>query len=261
MDKNENHKSKKALSKILLSDKDINLNFKNLKLLHSMDQKEFLKELNFENVPKQKKSWKQKLMENFKPGVTLGIITVPLSISMGVSCGASPSSSIMSTILCGLIMSFYSGSQYTMLGPTPAISAILQHCCLEIGMVSLPFISIISGILCYMISFYNLEKYIDLFPLSIIEGFTLGTALAMILGQVNNILGIKANKGHIHSNIRFSPDRENSYSSTSSINQSPIGLEHNSDEISNLKNNKTYDEIKSICNYYKICSLYKSGLN
>lgn len=57
-------------------------------------------------------------------------------------------------------------------------------------MACLAFISIISGILVYSINYFKLEKYIYLFPVSLIEGFTIRTALAMILGQINNALGI-----------------------------------------------------------------------
>jgi len=100
-------------------------------------------------------------------------------------------------------MALTSGSQHTMLGPTASISALLQGCCLKYGMACLPFISIISGLLVYLIKFYKLEKYIDLFPLSVIEGFTIGTALAMIIGKVNNALGNIKNPHNHNLNRKF----------------------------------------------------------
>jgi MFS superfamily sulfate permease-like transporter len=56
------------------------------------------------------------------------------------------------------------GSVFSMLGPTPTISAILQTCWVKYGMASLPFISVASGLFVYLIAYYGLEKYIDLFP-------------------------------------------------------------------------------------------------
>jgi len=178
-----------------MKEKKHTIPYNDYKVMHSMEQKAFIKDLN-KNINKKlenfdsKDSFRKNLLENWKPGITLGVITIPLSISMGVACGATPSSSIISTIIPGLIMGFMAGSEYTMLGPTPAISATLQACCVKYGMSSLPFISVASGLLSYLITYFKLEKYIDLFPLCVIEGFTNGTALAMIIGQINNALGI-----------------------------------------------------------------------
>jgi len=71
----------------------------NYKVMHSMDQKVFIKELlKTEEKSIKKKTLTEKLLENWKPGFTLGVISIPLSISMGVACGATPSASLISTV-------------------------------------------------------------------------------------------------------------------------------------------------------------------
>ena len=55
----------------------------------------------------------------------------------------------------------------------------------------IPFIAIITGILCILVCFFKLEGYCILVPLPVLEGFSFGVATTIGMSQVNNAFGLK----------------------------------------------------------------------
>jgi len=55
----------------------------------------------------------------------------------------------------------------------------------------IPYIAIISGILCILVCFYKLEGYCILIPFTVLEGFSFGVATTIGMSQINNAFGLK----------------------------------------------------------------------
>jgi SulP family sulfate permease len=157
------------------------------KRLHSLNEDDYLKEIEDHTPPK---TFLQKLNDNWRPGLTVGLVNLPLCIALSVASGSTPSAGILSGIVGGLINGVIGGSNYNILGPTGALSGFLSICAFRYGMNSLPYFAIIAGIITIIVKRYGLAKYIDLFPLAVNEGFTLGVAFIIFLNQMNPALGI-----------------------------------------------------------------------
>ena len=93
----------------------------------------------------------------------MGLVSLPVSISLAVASGSTPSAGIMSAIVAGIIMGILGGSNYNILSPTGSLTSFLQSCCHKYGMSSLPYFAIAAGIYIYLLRIYLLEKFIDLF--------------------------------------------------------------------------------------------------
>lgn len=131
------------------------------------------------------------LQKNLKSGLTVSLISIPLSVSLAVASGATPIIGIITAIWAGLIASIFGGSNFNIVGPTGALSGVIATYVILHGLASLPMLAILTGGFIIIAYLLKLEKYLILIPSSVIHGFTLGVAFIIGLGQLNYMLGLK----------------------------------------------------------------------
>lgn len=141
-------------------------------------------------IEKEKKDWKTKIQENWLSGTTVGLVNLPLCISLAIASGCSPEMGLISGIFAGLSTGFWGGSHYNIVGPTGALSGFLFLCVARYGIENIPLFSLATSLIILAVRYFEIENYIDLFPSTVNEGFTLGVASIIFLGQVNSALGI-----------------------------------------------------------------------
>lgn len=137
-----------------------------------------------------------KLLENWKSGLTIALVSLPIAISLAIASHATPTAGIITAIWAGGIAALFGGSNYNIIGPTGALSGILATYALTYGSDKLSMIAILAGLFILIAYFCQFEKYLILIPGSAIQGFTLGIAGIIMLGQLNNALGIYELKKH-----------------------------------------------------------------
>lgn len=127
---------------------------------------------------------------NWKSGVTVALVSIPLSVSLAVASGASPVVGIITAIWAGLVASIWGGSNFNIVGPTGALSGILAAYALLHGAESLAVLAVVSGVFILLAWVFKLERYLVFVPASAIHGFTLGVAFIISLNQLNFAFGI-----------------------------------------------------------------------
>lgn len=140
---------------------------------------------------KQKIMISENIKKNLKSGLTVSLISIPLSVSLAVASGATPIIGIITAIWAGLVASIFGGSNFNVVGPTGALSGIVATYVLLHGLSGLPMLTVLSGILIVVAYVLKLEKYLILIPSSVIHGFTLGVAFIIGLGQFNFAFGLQ----------------------------------------------------------------------
>lgn len=140
----------------------------------------------------------EKLKENWKSGVTVSLVSLPLSVSLAVAANATPLMGVITAFWAGLIAAFFGGSHYNIVGPTGALSGILATYAILYGVGVLPLLAILSGIIILLFYVFRLDKYIIFIPSSVIHGFTLGVAFIIGLNQLNFALGLTGLETHSH---------------------------------------------------------------
>lgn len=133
---------------------------------------------------------------NWKSGIAVALVSIPLSISLSLAGGGTPQMGIITAIWAGLIASLLGGSNYNIVGPTGALSGILASYALLHGIATLPLLAILTGIIILVVFLLRLERFIILIPASTIHGFTLGVAFIIGLNQLNGALGITPHEVH-----------------------------------------------------------------
>lgn len=139
---------------------------------------------------KPEKDTKQLVKENFLPGVTVALVSVPLSSALAMAAGASPMMGLITAIYGPGISGVIGGSHYNILGPAGALVNVLKYYSTIYGEYIIPWLAIGSGIISFIIYAAGMEKYATVLPFSVLEGFSLAVGLTIGLSQLNFALGL-----------------------------------------------------------------------
>lgn len=132
----------------------------------------------------------KKCKENWKSGLTVALISLPLAVTLAVASHATPIQGVITAIWAGLISAIFGGSNYNIIGPTGALSGLLSSYAIIHGQQILPTLALTSGIMLFAAYLFTLEKYLIFIPSSTIHGFVLGIACIIIVNQLNFALGL-----------------------------------------------------------------------
>lgn len=139
-----------------------------------------------------------RLKQNWKAGLTVSLVSIPLSISLAIASQTSPVAGIITAVWAGLVAAIFGGSNYNIIGPTGALSGILGTFAIIHGADTLPTLAIVSGILILISYVLRLEKFLNYIPGSTIQGFTWGVAFIIAFNQLNFIFGLSGLEKHEH---------------------------------------------------------------
>jgi len=135
-------------------------------------------------------SFLKKITENWKSGLSVSLVSIPLAISLAVASHATPVEGVITAIWAGIMASIFGGSNYNIIGPTGALSGILATYAIMHGHGVLPTLALMSGLLILIAYFFKLEKYLIFVPSSTIHGFVMGVSFIIILNQINFAFGL-----------------------------------------------------------------------
>lgn len=138
----------------------------------------------------------QEIIKNWKSGLTVALVSIPLSLSLAIASGATPVMGIITSIWAGLVAAAFGGSEFNVIGPAGALSGILASFALTNGAQMLPILAILSGIVIFAFYLLRWDKYLIFIPSSVMHGFTLGVGLTIGLGQINAALGLTGLPAH-----------------------------------------------------------------
>lgn len=139
-----------------------------------------------------------KLSQNWKSGLTVSLVSIPLSVSLAVASQTSPVAGIITAVWAGLIAALFGGSNYNIIGPTGALSGILAAYAITHGAGSLSMLAIIAGVFILVAFAFKLQRFLVFVPASTVHGFTLGVAFIISLNQLNFALGLRGLEKHEH---------------------------------------------------------------
>lgn len=78
-------------------------------------------------------SFLQKFIENVGPGITVALVSIPLSCALAIASGATPMMGLSAAIYGPAIGGLVGGSNYNILGPAGALVNILHKLSYENG--------------------------------------------------------------------------------------------------------------------------------
>ena len=128
-------------------------------------------------------------------GVTVAIVALPLAIGFGITSGLSATSGIATAIVAGFIAALMGGSRFQVSGPTGAMTVVLIPVISKYGVSAIPVLGIMAALALLLMALLRLGKFIKHVPGPVVEGFTVGIALLIMLQQFPYALGVAKGEG------------------------------------------------------------------
>ena len=126
------------------------------------------------------RTWRSDLLA----GVTVGIVALPLALAFGESSGVGPAAGLVTAIVAGLVAAVCGGSNVGVSGPTGAMVVVLAPIVARYGAAVVPLLSVLAGVLLFVLGAARVGRAVSYLPWPVIEGFTLGIAVIIFLQQV-----------------------------------------------------------------------------
>ncbi len=132
---------------------------------------------------------------NWKAGLTVALVSIPLSLSLSVASGASPAEGLITAVWAGLIAGIFGSSNYNIIGPAGALTGVLALFAFQNGPELLPSLAIVTGAMILIAYFLKIQKYMVLIPRSVMVGFSTGVAILIIISQLRSVFGLHSLEG------------------------------------------------------------------
>lgn len=146
---------------------------------------------------------------NWKSGLTVAFISVPLSIALSIASGAGPLPGLIAGIWATLIASLFGGSNYNIVGAAGALTTILFAASigapLGLGAAVLPIIALTVGLLILAVWAIGADRFLYYIPSSVMYGFAAGVAVLIAISQLFDATGLSKLKrtGHFTGDIEL----------------------------------------------------------
>ena len=152
-----------------------------------------------EDFPKTRKD----LITDVIAGVTVAIVALPLAIGFGITSGLSATSGIATAIVAGFIAALFGGSRFQVSGPTGAMTVILIPVIGKYGVSAIPILGFMAAFILLIMALFRFGNLIKRVPAPVVEGFTVGIALMIIMQQIPYALGVQKGSGDRTIEIAF----------------------------------------------------------
>ncbi|HET9443341.1 MAG TPA: SulP family inorganic anion transporter [Acidimicrobiales bacterium] len=128
-------------------------------------------------------------------GLTVGVVALPLALAFGITTGLGASAGLATAIVAGLVAAVFGGSDVQVSGPTGAMTVVLVPVVARYGTDAVFVVGIIAGILVVAAGVVRLGRTLAYVPWPVVEGFTVGIAVIILLQQVPGALGVARPEG------------------------------------------------------------------
>ena len=142
-----------------------------------------------------RRSWARDLLA----GVTVGIVALPLALGFGVASGVGAAAGLITAVVAGIVAAVFGGSHLQISGPTGAMTVVLLPVIAQHGVQQVPLLAVMAGVIVILMGLSAMGRAIEMVPFPVVEGFTTGIGVIILLQQFPLLLG--APKGESESTL------------------------------------------------------------
>ena len=132
------------------------------------------------------------LQQDFSAGVTVAAVSLPLALAFGVASGVDAASGLIAAIVASFVIGTFSSAPYHISGPTGTMTAVLIPLVARHGVEAVFLTGLFASILLLSAGILRFGKLVYYLPAPVVTGFTSGISLIIAMGQVGNLLGMRA---------------------------------------------------------------------
>jgi SulP family sulfate permease len=125
-------------------------------------------------------------------GATVAVVALPLALAFGEASGLGAQAGLVTAVLAGAVAAVFGGSNLQVSGPTGAMTVVLVPVVHQFGAAGLLQVGLMAGAILIVLAVTRIGRAVRYLPVSLVEGFTAGIAVVIVLQQVPNLLGVEA---------------------------------------------------------------------
>jgi SulP family sulfate permease len=122
-------------------------------------------------------------------GLTVAVVALPLALAFGAASGLGARSGLITAIVAGALAAIFGGSNLQVSGPTGAMTVVLIPVVHRYGVNGVLMTGLLAGAVLVVAAFLRLGRAARYLPAPVVEGFTAGIAVVIVLQQVPAMLG------------------------------------------------------------------------
>ena len=126
----------------------------------------------------------------------MALVNIPLSIALSIACGGTPVAGIVTAFWAGSMSAVFGGSEFNITGTTGALAGVLTPAAAKHSPAILQWVAIWSAVFSLIVWRFKLIDYFLFVPNSVVQGFTAGVAMIIVIGQYDNALGLTFKHTH-----------------------------------------------------------------
>jgi SulP family sulfate permease len=126
---------------------------------------------------------------NLIAGLTVAVVALPLALAFGVASGLGARAGLITAIVAGGLAAIFGGSNLQVSGPTGAMTVVLIPVVHRYGANGVLMVGMLGGGVLLVAAFAGMGRVARYLPAPVIEGFTAGIAVVIVLQQVPAMLG------------------------------------------------------------------------
>lgn len=126
---------------------------------------------------------------NLIAGLTVAVVALPLALAFGVASGLGARAGLITAIVAGGLAAIFGGSNLQVSGPTGAMTVVLIPVVHRYGANGVLMVGMLGGAVLVVAAFARMGRAARYLPAPVIEGFTAGIAVVIVLQQVPAMLG------------------------------------------------------------------------
>lgn len=129
------------------------------------------------------------LREDFLAGFSVFLVTIPLCLGIALASGAPLFAGVLSGIIGGIVVGYWSGSEVAVSGPAAGLTVIVLQGIQSLGFQAFLVAVILAGIIQFVLGWLKAGRLSGFFPNSTIRGMMVAIGLVIILKQIPHALG------------------------------------------------------------------------
>ena len=122
-------------------------------------------------------------------GLTVAVVALPLALAFGAASGVGPGAGVITAIVAGALAAVFGGSDLQVSGPTGAMTVVLIPVMHRFGADGVFMVGLLGGAFLLLAALAGLGRVARYLPAPVVEGFTAGIAVVIVLQQVPAMLG------------------------------------------------------------------------